>query len=367
MLTAADYMRLALAAAAQAQGRTHPNPPVGCVLVRGRRVIGTGHTQPAGQAHAEVAALRQAGPAARGADVYVTLEPCAHLGRTGACAEALVLAGVRRVFVGMSDPNPQVNGRGLRRLRRAGIEVQVGLLAADCAVLNRPFVACQRRGRVWVVGKVAQSLDGRVASASGASRWITGVPARRRGHALRDRYDAILVGSGTVRADDPRLTCRLRGGRDPIRIVLDSQARLSPTAQVLAITARSRAPTWVVVGENAPLRRCQALRRAGAEVLSCPLRGARLDLVQLMRQLCQRGLSSVLVEGGPTVLGALRDAALLDELYVFLAPRLLGGVGARAALAGDGAQALVEAPYLRQLQVEALGRDWLLHGIVAAP
>ena len=364
MLNDADCMRLAVAAAAAVQGRTHPNPPVGCVLRRGGRIVGQGATQPVGGAHAEAMALVAAGAAARGADAFVTLEPCAHQGRTAPCADALLAAGVARVFVGMRDPNPRVQGRGLRRLRQAGVEVVLGLLRPECMALNRAFVACMRRGRIWVAGKVAQSLDGRVATATGASRWITGLAARQMGHRLRDRYDAILVGTGTVRADDPRLTCRLRGGRDPVRVVLDTQARLALGAQVLAVAARSRAPTWVVVGPEAPLRRRRALLRAGAAVLVCPAPNGRLDLEVLMRLLAQQGLLSVLVEGGPTLMGALRDAQLLDEMYVFVAPRLIGGVGARAAVLGQGAQLLASAPYLRQVQVQPVGADWLLHGLV---
>ncbi len=238
-----DYMRQALAAAELGRGRTRPNPMVGCVVVKSGKVVAIGHHAKAGQPHAEVEALRVAGARARGADVYVTLEPCAHWGRTGPCAQALIAAGVRRVFVGMRDPNPLVHGRGLRALARAGIEVELGVVADECRHLNEAFAHYITTHRPFVVAKVAQSIDGRVATRTGESRWVTSEPARLFGHHLRDACDGILVGSGTVLADDPELTCRLPGGRDPVRIVVDSVARTPPTAKLVRITSTSSAPT----------------------------------------------------------------------------------------------------------------------------
>ena len=357
-------MGVALAEAERARGRTRPNPMVGCVIVQGGRIVAQGHHRRAGGPHAERVALRRAGEAARGADVYVTLEPCNHTGRTGPCAEALVAAGVARVFIGARDPNPLVNGRGIRHLRQAGIVVQVGLCEDACHRLNEAFELAVVQRRVYVVAKMAQSLDGRVATRAGDSRWITGPRARAVGHRLRNELDAILVGSGTVRADDPRLTCRVRGGRDPIRVVLDSGATTSPSARVVRAARESRAPTWIFVGKDAPARRRLALERAGAETLTCNVRGRGLDLGQVVRALYERELLSVLVEGGPTVLGGFFEADLVDKVHAFVAPVLIGGEAARGSVGGRGPAGLGDATQLSACEVEAVGRDWLLTGYV---
>jgi diaminohydroxyphosphoribosylaminopyrimidine deaminase/5-amino-6-(5-phosphoribosylamino)uracil reductase len=358
-------MGVALAEAERARGRTRPNPMVGCVIVKGGRVVAQGYHRRAGGPHAERVALRRAGDAARGADVYVTLEPCNHTGRTGPCAEALVAAGVARVFIGARDPNPLVNGRGIRRLRQAGIEVQVGLCEDACHRLNEAFELAVVQRRVYVVAKMAQSLDGRVATRAGESQWITGPRARAVGHRLRNELDAILVGSGTVRADDPQLTCRVRGGRDPVRVILDSGARTSPSARVVRAARQSSAPTWIFVGRDAPARRRLALERAGAETLTCDARVRGLDLGQVVRALYERELLSVLVEGGPTVLGAFFEADLVDKVHAFVAPLLIGGEAARGSVGGRGPAGLGGATQLTGCQMQAVGRDWLVTGYVA--
>ncbi len=366
-LSAHGLMTRALREAARGRGRTRPNPMVGCVIAKGSRVIAVGHHARAGLPHAEVVALRRAGARARGADVYVTLEPCDHHGRTPPCTEALIAAGVRRVIVGMRDPNPLVDGRGLRCLRRAGIEVEVGVAAEACAALNEAYLCAVREHRPFVALKLAQSLDGRVATRAGESRWITGEAARAAGHRLRNEYDAILVGVGTVVADDPRLTCRVKGGRDPIRIILDTHARTPLGSQVVRLAKKSQAPTWIVVGPRAPITRRAALARAGAEVVVCKTKRRHIDVNALLALLHQRDLLSVLVEGGPTVAGSFLDARRIDKLHAFVAPLLIGGARARSAVEGLGAARLSDALALSAVETERVGDDLALTGRVSRP
>lgn len=355
-----ELMRRALDAARRGAGRTRPNPMVGSVIAKDGRVIAEAHHERAGGPHAEVGALRKAGARARGADLYVTLEPCNHHGRTPPCTDALIASGVRRVIVGARDPNPLVHGKGIRRLRRAGIEVVMGVLAEECRSLNRAFAHYIGTREPYVIAKLAESLDGRVATRTRESKWITGPAARREGHALRDVCDAIVVGVGTVLADDPALTCRLRGGRDPVRVIVDTEARTPPKAQVVRLARSSTAPTWIAVGEGAPARRVAALERAGAEVLRCKVRGGHVDLRDLSRKLGERELLSILVEGGPTLLGGFVDAGLVHEVYAFVAPLILGGEGALGAVGARGAARLGEALRLSIGEVRQVGDDLLV-------
>ncbi|MBI5509141.1 MAG: bifunctional diaminohydroxyphosphoribosylaminopyrimidine deaminase/5-amino-6-(5-phosphoribosylamino)uracil reductase RibD [Deltaproteobacteria bacterium] len=357
MREAAELMQVALGEAARALGRTRPNPVVGCVIAKGGEIIAAGHHVKAGAPHAEAVALARAGAAAAGADVYVTLEPCDHWGRTPPCSEALIAAKVRRVFIGMRDPNPVVNGRGLKRLRRAGIKTEVGLLEQDCAALNEAYIRYVRDRRPLFVAKAAMTLDGKVATRTGDARWISGKAARDRGHALRNVCDAILVGRGTVSADDPRLTCRVPGGRDPVRIVLDTEARTPTTANVVRAARRSTAPTWIIVGPDARPAKRRGLEAAGAEVLECPERRGRIDLKRLAHLLYEREITSVLVEGGPTVLGSLLDLDLVDKLHLFVAPMILGDRRARSVIAGEGTARLAHAWRLHTVTYRMVGAD----------
>ncbi len=322
---AEGWMREALAEARHAVGRTHPNPAVGAVVVRDGQIVGRGHTAPAGGPHAEVRAIADAGPRAAGADLFTTLEPCDHHGRTPPCTEAILAAGVARVFAGSSDPNPLVDGRGVRRLRGLGMPVWTGVLAAETDALNRPFFKAMRAGFPWVTLKAAVSLDGKLATASGDSRWVTGEAARAEVHRIRNVVDAVLVGSGTVRADDPALTTRLPegGGRDPLRVVLDSGLQLSPQRQLFHLTSSAR--TLLVHVEGQGTERAVALEAVGAELLSVPGRPGAVDLEAVLRQLLRRDVLHLLVEGGPTVFAAFIRAGLADEVVLHLAPRLLGG------------------------------------------
>jgi len=355
------FMARAVALARRGLGRTSPNPPVGAVVVRGGRIVGEGWHRRAGGPHAEVVALRQAGRAARGATLYVTLEPCSHHGRTPPCADAVIASGVRRVVAAVGDPNPRVRGRGLRALRAARIRVDVGVLADEAGEVSAWFRHFVVHRRPYVLLKMAASLDGRIATAAGESRWVSGTAARRFVHALRDWCDAVMVGAGTVLADDPALTCRIPGGRDPLRVIVDGRLRVSPRAQV--VTQRSTAPTVVATTADASARRRRALVAAGAEVLGLPGRGGRLRVADLLAALAGRGVVSVLVEGGGELAAAMLRERLVDRLLLVAAPRLLGG-DARPLLGALHVRRLANAPRLRAARVMRLGADLLWEGAV---
>lgn len=353
------FMREALALASRARGRTAPNPLVGAVVVRGGRRIAGGYHARAGSAHAEIRAIRGAGERTRGATLYLTLEPCAHWGRTPPCVEAVLEAGFRTVVVGTKDPDPRTSGRSLTRLRRSRIRVRVGVEVDACRRLNRGFFSRVERGRPYTIVKLASTLDGRIATRTGESRWITGPDARAYVHALRRSVDAIAVGSETVRADDPELTAR-RGGRvvhRPRRVVVDSALRTPPGARLL----EEPGPDGVVLlgGRNAPASRRQRLERAGGRVVSVPERGGHLDLRAAWRRLGGLGVNELLVEGGGGLAGALLRAGLVDELHLILAPRLIGGDG-RPLVGPLGVDRLARALELPNVRVRRLGRDLLL-------
>ncbi|OAT81835.1 bifunctional diaminohydroxyphosphoribosylaminopyrimidine deaminase/5-amino-6-(5-phosphoribosylamino)uracil reductase RibD [Desulfotomaculum copahuensis] len=358
------YMQMALDLARRGLGRTSPNPAVGAVLVKDGRVVGRGYHARAGTPHAEIHALREAGAQARGSALYVTLEPCCHHGRTGPCTEAVIEAGVTRVVAAMTDPNPLVAGRGLERLRRAGIEVVAGVCEAEARRLNEVFIKYITTGLPFVVLKAAMSLDGRIATRTGHAQWITGPAARAAGHVLRDRYDAILAGVNTVLADDPSLTTRLADGRgrDPVRVILDSRARTPPGARV--IKQQSSAPTLVAVTPDAPAERVAALKSAGAEVLMLPGDGGRVDLRTLLTELARRELTGVLVEGGGEVHASFLSAGLADKVVWFIAPLIIGGRQAPGPVGGDGPATLDGAVGLEQMTLTRYGEDYCLEGYV---
>lgn len=314
-------MARALRLAGRGLFTTTPNPRVGCVIVVAGQIVGEGFHERAGAPHAEVHALAAAGERARGATAYVTLEPCSHHGRTPPCADALIAAGVRRVVAAMQDPDPRVAGAGLERLRAAGIEAAVGLLENEARELNLGFVSRHERGRPWVRVKTAASLDGRTALANGVSQWITSPEARRDGHCWRARACAIIAGIGTLQADDPRLTVReVETTRQPIRIVVDRHLEMSPAARVM------QGGNVLVFCAQAPSKRADALRRAGAEVITLPDEHGKVDLQAMMRELARRKLNEIHVESGNRLNGALLRAGVVDELLVYLAPQLLGDI-----------------------------------------
>ena len=361
------FMALALAEGRRALARTSPNPAVGAVLVRDGRIVGRGRTQPPGGPHAEIVALREAGEAARGATLYVTLEPCAHHGRTPPCAAALVAAGVAEVRVALVDPFPRVAGRGIARLREAGIRVAVGLGATEAGELHEGFFTRLATGRPHVTAKWAMTLDGRIATRTGHARWITGPAARREVHRLRDRIDGIVVGVGTVLADDPLLTTRLPdeeagfgGPQHPLRIVLDSAGRTPPDARLLRPDTPGR--TVIACTAATPEARRAAWGERGAEVLIVAGDGPRVDPRRLFAELGARGLNTLLVEGGGEVLASCFAAGLVDRALVFVAPKLVGGKAAPGPLGGLGAATMGAAYRLRQVVVRHFDDDLLICG-----
>ena len=359
----AHFMRLALDEAAKGRGTARPNPMVGCVIVRGDEVVGRGFHLRAGLAHAEVEALRDAGDLARGAEVFVNLEPCSHFGRTPPCADALIAAGVARVVAGMIDPNPQVSGRGMRRLAVAGIETAVGPLEAECRALNEGFVSVISRRRPFVTLKLAMTLDGRIASRDGTSRWITSEEARLRVHRWRAEHDAILVGAGTLRADNPQLTARGVGAAvQPTRFVLDTRLSAPLDATIFNDGA---APTVVLCGSDADAERIASLRARGIEVDCLALEEGRLPVQSILDAVVARGCLSLFVEGGATLAGALLDAGVIDRVRFFYAPLLLGGERALAAIGGRGFDAPAVAARLSDISYEQVGPDLLVTGSIA--
>ena len=354
-------MRRALQLARRARGRTAPNPMVGAVVVRDGCAVGEGYHHRAGEPHAEVLALRAAGEAARGADLYVTLEPCCHHGRTPPCTEAVLAAGVRRVFAAMEDPFPRVSGGGVRQLREAGVEVEVGLLEADARRLNEAFLKAVATGLPFVTLKMATTLDGKIATRTGDSRWITGEVARRHVQQLRNWHDAVLVGAGTARADDPLLTARLRGARNPLRVVVSTNGRL-PLDSQLGRTAAD-VPTLIAVAA-APDDVVAGWRSVGADVVSAPAADGRVDLEALLRALLARGVHSVLVEGGAGLAGSLLDARLVDRLVMFLSPKIVGGTDAPGPVGGQGVERMADALALQNVQWRRFGEDLAVIGDV---
>ena len=355
-------MRAALAVARRGLGLVWPNPAVGCVLVRpdlGGRVVGRGWTQPGGRPHAETEALARAGDAARGATAYVTLEPCAHHGETPPCADALIAAGIGRAVVALDDPDPRVGGRGLSRLREAGIPVSVGICEDEAAGLNAGFLLRQKEGRPLFTLKSALSLDGRIALASGTSKWITGEVARAHAHRLRDRHDGVMIGIGTALADDPELTCRLPGGtrRPSVRIVVDSRLRLPSSSRL--VRGAGEIPTWVIAAKGVDPERGVELTDRGATVIEVASGSDGRPLVaEVARELAKRGLTRVLVEGGGELAASLLRAGLVDRLVCFRAPRVIGGDGI-AAIGDLGREALAETSEFVRTDVRAAGVDLL--------
>ncbi len=380
-------MDLALEQARQTIGRTSPNPPVGAVLVRDDRVLAVGQTKPAGGPHAEIVAMRRAEENLRGVTLYTTLEPCCHHGRTGPCTAAIIDAGINRVVIGCRDRNPRVCGQGVETLEEAGLEVEVGVRGQACENLARPFFTWVEKRRPFVVLKAAITMDGRIATRSGDSRWITGEPARARVHGWRDRFDAVLVGAGTVKADNPSLTTRLSGGggRDPVRIVLDGSFSTDPASRVYR--QESKAPTWLVAPLGVDSSRLEAFAHRGSapldegrrertqeaslarseslgttvEPVLMPASGGRVDIARLLNELADREIVSLLVEGGGDVHGAFLASGLFDEVRLFMAPRILGAGPSWASMPADTAcNKIFEAIALERPSVETVGDDVLV-------
>ena len=358
------YMRRALELAKRAEGETSPNPMVGCVILdEAGCIVGEGWHQKAGAPHAEINALADMKVKnAVGHTAYVSLEPCSHWGRTGPCCEALIQAGIRRVVAAMEDPNPKVSGQGFRRLREAGVEVITGVCEQEAKRLNEQFLLWVTQRRPFVSLKFAETLDGKLATSAGDSHYITGQEAHVYSHYLRKTHDGILVGIGTVMNDDPELTTRLVEGRNPVRIVLDTRARIPLSAKVL----QNDTKTLLITGPQVTEETCRNLQKLkNVEMIPLPCADGKIDLNCLMNALYAQGLTSVLVEGGSEVLGAFLDAGIADRVYAFIAPKLAGGKMALPSIGGNGISVLSRCASVMEPELAVLGNDWLITGRIA--
>lgn len=356
------YMERALELAQRGEGRVEPNPMVGCVLVRDGRIVGAGWHRKFGGPHAEIEAIQAAGSLARGATAFVTLEPCCHTGKTPPCTAALIAAGVERVVAACVDPNPAVAGGGLAALSAAGVAVESGVLGDKATALIAPFAKLMIRRRPWIIAKWAMTLDGKIATHTGDSRWISGAASRAVVHRLRGRVDAILVGRNTAERDDPLLTARPAGVRTPTRIVLDSQATLALDSHL--VRSAREAPVLVVAAASAPTDRCVQLRSSDVEVWQSSAADRNARLGELLDELGRRQMTNVLVEGGGEVFGALSDLDAIDEVHVFVAPRLLGGMGT-SPVAGRGVERVAAAMRVIDWTSEPCGEDIYMRGRIA--
>ena len=357
-----EFMSRALQLAARGRGSVEPNPLVGCVIVRDEQIVGEGFHARFGGPHAEVAALRAAGALARGGTMYVTLEPCCHFGKTPPCTDAVIAAGIARVVAAMRDPFAAVAGAGLQQLQAAGIQLDVGAGADEAIALNSPYLKLLATGRPWVIAKWAMTLDGKIATRSGDSRWISNEASRAVVHELRGRVDAILVGRGTVERDDPLLTARPAGPRVATRVVLDSRATLAENSQL--VRSARQTPVLVAVSREASVENRDRLAASGCEVFLCDANTRADRLRQLLEELGRRRHTNVLVEGGAELFGTCFAAREVDEAHVFIAPKFAGGAAAASPIAGEGVEKIVEAPRLVGVQVRALDGDVYVSGRV---
>lgn len=375
-MTDHDHMRRALSLALKGKGVTSPNPCVGAVVVNAGVVVGQGWHRAAGMAHAEVEAIEDAlknypsntPPITQGATIYVTLEPCNHFGKTPPCTHKIINAGISRVVVGCKDPNPYVSGGGIRYLRENGIQVECGLLEPEAQTLIEAFIwYTQNKKFPFVILKCASTLDGRIATATGDSKWITNETSRREVHRLRHEVDAILIGSGTLHADNPSLTARIENfqTKDPLRIILDSHLSIDETARV--ITQKSTADTILVVGPTAPFEKRQRLEKMGVGVLEVPLKNGRLDLGQLMIKLGNMSIQSLLIEGGGKVAAAALKEGIVNKVLFFLAPKFLGGSDGVPVFNGKGPQKICDAFKLKHMKVQLFDNDVLITGYLKEP
>ena len=360
-----NYMERAICLARLALGQVSPNPAVGAIVVKDGVIVGQGYTQPPGSAHAEVIALQQAGGQARGGVMYVTLEPCCHYGRTPPCSQAIIAAGISEVHLAMIDPNPLVSGKGKEELEREGIKVSVGEHEEEAKEVNEAYIKYITTGIPFITVKFAMSLDGKIATKSGDSRWITGHEARRYVHYLRYTTDAIMTGVNTVLADDPQLTsrCSSRGGRtrkQPLRVIVDSKGRTPLTARVFSEPGK----TLVALGRHIESEKEKAFAQVGAELVELPSEDGMVDLKKLLKVLGKREITSVLVEGGGTLIGSLFDQGLVDKVVAFIAPIIIGGEGARTAVTGKGIDKVVDSIKLKRVTTRSYDQDLMFSGYV---
>lgn len=353
------WMKRALRLAEAGRGRTSPNPVVGAVLVKRGKVVGEGYHAKIGEAHAEIIALRQAGERARGAVLYLNLEPCTHFGRTPPCAPQVMKAGLKRAVIGMEDPNPLVNGKGIEALRKSGLDVKVGVLGGQCRKLNEAFCKYILKKQPFVLLKVAATLDGKIATRHGDSKWISGEASRRFVHRLRDQVDGVLVGIGTVLRDDPLLTARMKEGREPYRIVLDSRLKIPEDAKVF-----EHSPSEVILATtvSAPHEKIERLEEKGVRVLIIDSKDGRVDLRTCLNKLGEMGLMNILVEGGSRINGSFLDEGLIDKFLLFLSPKCLGDPKSPGIFGGRGVSDLSEAVGLKEIKTKRIGEDIFVEG-----
>lgn len=359
------YMRLCLSLAKKGRGRTSPNPIVGAVVVKNDRIIGKGYHKKAGLPHAEAIALSRAGSDAEGATLYVSLEPCCHSNKkTPPCTKKIIESKIKKVVVGMIDPNPLVSKKGIEELIASNIEVKAGVLEREAKKINEPFIKYIKTKTPFVILKIAESLDGKIATNTGESKWITGEKAREYAHKLRDENDAILVGIGTVLRDNPSLTTRLKNkkGKDPIRVVVDSNLRIPFTAKLL--TQKSEAKTIIAASVNAPKNKIEKIKRLGAEVLLFKTKNARIPLRELMKELGKREITSLMIEGGSELSASALKEGIVDKAIFFIAPKIISGRDAKSSIGGEGIRKLKNALMLKDVTVKRVGEDIMVEGYV---
>jgi len=351
-----QWMKRALRLAEKGRGRTSPNPMVGAVLVKNGNVVGEGYHAKAGEAHAEIVALQKARQEARGAVLYLNLEPCTHYGKTPPCAPQVIQSSVKRVVIGMEDPNPLIKGRGVEALRKAGLNVEVGILERECRRLNEAFCKYILKKEPFVILKVAATSDGKIATRNGDSKWISGEASRHLVHQLRDQVDGVLVGIGTVLKDNPKLTARIVKGRDPYRVVLDSQLKTPDGAEVIRT---SPSKTIIASTEKAPKDKIEKLEKKGAQVLLFDTKEGKINLKSCLSKLGEIGIMSLMVEGGGRVNGSFLDEGLVDKLLLFLSPKIIGDPKALGIFGGKGVSNIQEAIALKEMKTRRVGKDIL--------
>ena len=356
------YMALALELAANGKGKVEPNPMVGAVLVKDGAIIGKGYHQSFGGAHAEVHAINEGGALCKGATLYVSMEPCAHYGKTAPCVDAIIKAGISKVVAAVVDPNLITSGKGIQKLKAAGIEVVVGVMETQARRLNAPFFKLMQQGLPYIIVKWAMSIDGKISTHTGESKWITSDESRRYAHAIRCQVDGILVGINTVTRDDPLLTCRIEGGRNPKRIILDSHAQIPANSRLLSSV--NEGEIIVAVTENAPQHRVEKIRQLGCKIIQTSGADGRVDLKELFRQLGEAGMTNILVEGGSRVITSVIESRLADRAIIFIAPMIIGGEGAKPPVLGAGVSKINEAARITEITVQRFSDDIVIEGML---
>jgi diaminohydroxyphosphoribosylaminopyrimidine deaminase/5-amino-6-(5-phosphoribosylamino)uracil reductase len=357
------YMSLAIELAKKAEGRTSPNPLVGAVVVKGGRIIGKGYHEKCGLPHAEANAIKTAGAKARGSTLYVTMEPCDHYGRTPPCTDAIIKSGIKRVVMGMMDPNPITDGRGIKKLKKHKIDTKVGVLEEEARAINKPFIKFITKKLPFVRVKLAESIDGKIATKTGDSKWITGEESRRYVHRLRGRADAVMVGSGTVLRDDPLLLCRIPGAKQPLRVIVDSSLKL-PLASKLFSTAPSHS-VLVATTKKASFKKAEICARNGMSLLFCKMKNDRVDLKDLLKKLAHLGIADLLVEGGGELAAGLVEEKLVDQFIFFISPKIIGGADAKTSVEGRGVNKVADAVKLKNISIRMFADDIMIEAEAA--